>query len=179
MISNYCIGSNGPVDTVCVYSDVPIYKVQNIMLDYQSRTSVELLKVLLRDYWALEPNLIKSEIGADPIVEGRNASLVIGDRAFKLNGMYNYTYDLSEIWNKMTGLPFVFAVWISNKELSKDFKKDFNNALEYGIQNIHKSLSLNADEYLCKDPYDYLTNKISYTLDSNKTKAMELFFSKI
>ena len=47
IISDYCIGANGPVDTVCIYSDVPIEEIESIYLDYQSRTSVELLKILL------------------------------------------------------------------------------------------------------------------------------------
>ena len=47
VISDYCIGANGVVETVCLYSNVTIHNVQSISLDYQSRTSVALLKILL------------------------------------------------------------------------------------------------------------------------------------
>ena len=43
IISDYCIGADGAVDTVCLYSDVPITEIESIALDYQSRTSVALL----------------------------------------------------------------------------------------------------------------------------------------
>ena len=48
IVSDYCIGANGAVDTVCLYSDVPISEVESISLDYQSKTSVALLKILLK-----------------------------------------------------------------------------------------------------------------------------------
>ncbi len=48
IISDYCIWSDGEVDTVCLYSDVPIQEIESIALDYQSRTSVALLKILLK-----------------------------------------------------------------------------------------------------------------------------------
>ena len=50
IFSNYCIGSNGKVDTVCVFSDIPIYDVDEILIDYHSITSVKLLKLLIKDY---------------------------------------------------------------------------------------------------------------------------------
>ena len=49
IISDYCIGSDGKVDTVCLYSNVPILEIESIALDYQSRTSIELLKLLLNE----------------------------------------------------------------------------------------------------------------------------------
>ena len=57
IISKYCIGANGDVDTVCLFSNVPIHDIKKIYLDYQSRTSVELLKILCREYWKITPFL--------------------------------------------------------------------------------------------------------------------------
>ena len=59
IISDYCIGANGVVDTVCLFSDVPFDEIEGALLDYQSRTSVELLKILLKEYWRVSPKLIK------------------------------------------------------------------------------------------------------------------------
>ena len=180
IISDYCIGANGAVDTVCLYSDVPISEIQSIALDYQSHTSVELLKVLLREYWNLSPKLIKSELGFEDTVKGKHAALVIGDRAFCLNNKHKYIYDLSAVWKQMTGLPFVFAVWVANIELPQKFIVDFNKALSKGLNKKEELLS--SQEYIstiCKDPEDYLNNKISYTFDIEKQKAMDLFLSKI
>jgi len=180
IISDYCIGSDGEVDTVCLYSDVPIEEVKSIILDYQSRTSVSLLKILLKEYWELTPALKKGDFGFENKIKGTHAALVIGDRSFELNNKHKYIYDLSAIWKEMTGLPFVFAAWVSNIRLSQDFIAVFNKALEYGLNNIDKSISAEGYNYLhCKNPKEYLNDKISYKLDAEKKMGMELFLSKI
>jgi chorismate dehydratase len=180
IISNYCIGSDGEVDTVCLYSDVPIEEIQTIALDYQSITSVALLKILLKEYWQVKPEFNNTELGFEGKIKGRNAALVIGDRAFELNAKHQYIYDLSSIWKQMTGLPFVFAVWVSNIKLSQDFILAFNKALENGLTDINKAIALEGDNYSnCKNPEDYLNHKISYLIDAEKHKGMALFLEKL
>jgi chorismate dehydratase len=180
IISDYCIGSNGEVDTVCLYSDVPIEEIQTIALDYQSITSVALLTILLKEYWQVKPELNKTKLGFEDKIKGKHAALVIGDRAFELNTKHQYIYDLSAIWKKMTGLPFVFAAWVSNTKLSQDFIEEFNKALENGLAEINKAIALEGDSYSnCKNPEDYLTHKISYLLDAEKQKGMALFLKKL
>ena len=180
IISDYCIGANGAVDTVCLYSDVPIEEIESIALDYQSRTSVALLRVLLKEYWQLNPELKKANVGFEENIKGNHAALVIGDRAFALNTKHAYIYDLSAIWKEMTGFPFVFAAWVANTKLPQDFIISFNKALEKGLSNIDKALALEGDSYPnCENPEDYLNNKISYNLDIEKQKGMELFLRKI
>ena len=180
IISDYCIGANGPVNTVCLYSNVSIDKIESIGLDYQSRTSVALLKVLLKEYWQLDPKFINTGVGFEENIKGNHAALVIGDRAFTLNAKHKFIYDLSAIWKVMTGFPFVFAAWVSNIKLQQNFISDFNLALEKGLNNIDIALALESDSYPnCENPEDYLNNKISYSLDSEKQKGMELFLRKI
>jgi len=180
IISDYCIGADGAVDTVCLYSDVPITEIESIGLDYQSRSSVALLKVLLKEYWQLKPELKKVDIGFEDSIKGDHAALVIGDRGFALNTNHDYIYDLSAIWKKMTGLPFVFAAWVANKKLPQYFISNFNTALEKGLSDIDRVLALEGDNYPhCINPEDYLNNKISYNLDAEKKKGMELFLKKV
>ncbi len=38
IITNYCIGAVGRVESVGIFSEVPIEKVEKLILDYQSRT---------------------------------------------------------------------------------------------------------------------------------------------
>ena len=180
IISDYCIGAVGAVDTVCLYSDVPITEIKSIGLDYQSLTSVALLKVLLKEYWQLKPELKKVDIGFEYSIKGNHAALVIGDRAFALNTKHAYIYDLPAIWKEMTGLPFVFAAWVANKKLPQNFISNFNTALEKGLSDIDRALALEGDNYPnCRNPEDYLNNKISYNLDAEKKKGMEHFMKKV
>jgi len=180
IISDYCIGANGAADTVCLFSDVSFDAVEDILLDYQSRTSVELLKILLKEHWRISPKLIEANENYETLISGKTAGLIIGDRAFHFQDKFKYAYDLSDIWKQMTGLSFVFACWIANKELDEGFKKEFNNALKFGVDNIEGAIKSAADIYShCKNPQDYLNNKISYLLDEEKRKGMELFLEKI
>lgn len=175
VVSNYCIGCDGPVASVCLFSEVPINEVKTVLLDYQSRTSVELAKLLLRDHWRLEPQLVytKSDYQAD--IEGTTAGLVIGDRALAQRSISPFIYDLGEAWKIHTGKPFVFAAWIANKELDADFLKAFDEANALGLDNIENVLaevshpSFNLEEYF--------TRYIQYKLDDSKRKGMELFLS--
>ena len=180
IISDYCIGAKGAVDTVCLYSDVPIDKINTIFLDYQSRTSVELLKILLREYWNFHPKLIASNKGFEGKIYAENAALVIGDRAFDLNKKHQYVYDLSEIWYEMTSFPFVFATWVSNIKLSDSFINQFKQALCMGVSNIDLAIKAESVTNLnnrCQS--DYINSKISYKLDSEKLQGMQLFFKKL
>src|SRR5215471_11073597 len=54
IISDYCIGAEGEVASVCLFSDVPLGQVKEVLLDYQSRTSVRLARLLLKEYWQVD-----------------------------------------------------------------------------------------------------------------------------
>ena len=179
IISDYCIGSENTVDTVCLYSHVPIHEIKSISLDYQSRTSVELLKLLLRDYWKISPVLYNSSKESQYNIKDDQASLVIGDRAFDLNGKYTYVYDLAEYWNKMTQMPFVFACWVSRTKLDRAFQKEFNIALKYGIDNIDDAIFEKQTLYSNINYKDYLNKKISYNFNTDKKRALTLFLERI
>ena len=67
----------GKVYTVLLLSDEPIHLIEKIYLDYQSRTSVNLLKILLKDHWTISPELINSAEGYEDMIGGKNAGLMI------------------------------------------------------------------------------------------------------
>ena len=179
IISDFCIGAENTVDSVCLYSHVPINEIKSITLDYQSRTSVELLKLLLRDYWNISPILYNSSKEYPFNIKGNQASLVIGDRAFDLNSKYSYVYDLAEYWSKMTKMPFVFACWVSRIKLDKAFQKEFNIALKYGIDNIDDAIFEKQTLYSNINYKDYLNKKISYNLNKDKKRALAFFLERI
>ncbi len=58
IISDFCIGASHPVASVCLFSDVPLQEIKEVLVDYQSRTSAALLKILLKEHWKIEPVLI-------------------------------------------------------------------------------------------------------------------------
>lgn len=180
IVSDFCIGADGDVDTVCLYSNVPLEEIEEVMLDYQSRTSVELLKIICEEFWKISPIFKPSSTGFENSIKNKTAALIIGDRAFSANGKYKYVFDLSDIWKQMTGLPFVFACWISNKKIDQDFLDSFNISLKIGVENIEKAIINESKNYqYCNNPKEYLNRKISYILDEEKRKGMSLFLKKI
>ncbi|MEM1323597.1 MAG: menaquinone biosynthesis protein [Bacteroidota bacterium] len=179
IISDYCIGAVGAVQTVCIYSDVPIEQVSHLYLDYHSRTSVALTRLLLRDYWQLQPELIAGQAGFEEEIGGRKAGLVIGDRAIGLDQRYAYCYDLGEVWMQHTGLPFVFAAWVSRRPLDPAFVETFNRAMAEGIAHIPQLIYLLPSPQQDFDLQHYFTHYISYELDTPKRQALARFLAQI
>ncbi|MGC4104634.1 menaquinone biosynthetic enzyme MqnA/MqnD family protein [Ferruginibacter sp.] len=173
IVSDYGIGCVGPVASVCLFSDVPIDKIERVLLDYQSRTSVALLKILLKEYWKITPELVPATAGFEQTIGGTTAGLVIGDRAFRQLPVSQYHFDLGEAWQKFTGLPFVFAAWVSNRQLDADFITAFNNTTQLGLQHIDEIVS--AVNYPYFDMKAYYTKYISYNLDADKRNALKKF----
>ncbi|RAJ79309.1 chorismate dehydratase [Chitinophaga dinghuensis] len=173
IIADYCIGAEGPVASVCLYSEVPLHDIKRIYLDYQSRTSVALLKVLVKDYWKLDVEFVATNGDYESNIKGTDAGLVIGDRALKQRKISPFIYDLSEHWMRFTSLPFVFAAWISNKPLPADFITAFNNATGIGMGNIPAVVAENP--YDVYDLTTYYVQNISYPLTPAKRQGMQKF----
>lgn len=177
--SNYCIGAVGKVDSVKLYSQVPLEQITQVRLDYQSRTSVALVKILARELWKINPEWQAATPGYEDEVAGTTAAVIIGDRTFAIHGKFKYEYDLAEAWEKLTGLPFVFAVWTGKKALDPAIEKQFTDALSLGLSNISEVIAENEAIYPGVDIHKYLTQSISYPLDEAKRKALSLFLSKL
>ena len=173
IISDYCIGAEGPVASVCLFSEVPLKEIKRIYLDYQSRTSVALLKVLVNEYWKLDVELIETSDDYQDKIKGTDAGLVIGDRALAQRHISPYIYDLAEHWMRFTSLPFVFAAWISNKPLPVEFIQEFSNANAIGIHNIPAVVAENP--YSLYDLSTYYLQNISYPLTPAKRQGMQKF----
>jgi chorismate dehydratase len=179
IITDYGIGSNGEVSSVCIYSQVPIESVETLYLDYQSRTSLELTRILLRDYWKLNPELKAAQPGYEFLINDNVAGLIIGDRSLTMKSQFRYCYDLGKAWKEHTGLPFIFACWVSNKVLPANFIASFESALQSGIENIATIVKTNQPAFEGIDIDDYLNNKVKFRLTEEMKSGMELFFESI
>lgn len=172
IISSYCIGSVGAVNSVFIFSDASIEEIKTVKLDPQSRTSNNLAKVLLKNHFKVEVDFV-----TDPNVK-TDAIVLIGDRTFGRKAEFKYAYDMGEEWMKFTGLPFMYAAWVANKPIPADFLEDFDEALGLGIQNIPTVIKeLPVIEGI--DIEDYLLHKLNFNLTPEKLKAKELFLQLI
>jgi chorismate dehydratase len=182
IISNYCIGANGNVRTVMLLSNTRPDDVNTIYLDYRSRSSVNLAKVLAGNFWKRDYVWKDTSPGFDfaGIADGE-AAVLIGDQCFEYSGMFLHATDLAGEWKKFTGLPFVFACWTANKILDEGFIKEFNDALLSGLNNIDAVVSKYGKTGSIRDGdlRKYLTENIDYNFDSGKMKALELFLEMV
>ena len=178
IIADYCIGSNGAVGSVCLFSDVPIEGIEEVYLDYQSRTSIQLLKLLLREYWKKEVLFLNAHSDTYRTkIKGATAGLVIGDRAFEQRQQSKFIYDLGAAWKEWTGLPFVFAAWVANKQLPAEFVHQFNEANKKGLEHLKEVIAENP--YSLFDLREYYTKCISYQLTEEKKRGLALFLNCI
>ncbi len=177
ILTDYCIGTNGKVQTVLLVSNVSFKEIKKIHLDYQSLTSVNLVKILAKHFWKIKPEWINTEVGYESKIENEDGGIIIGDRAFNYTAEYKFRYDLGEEWKKFTGLPFVFAVWASNKSIDNKFVKELNTAFKYGYKNIDKVVLNYADkiDIPAVNLKKYLTENIDFVLDENKKRSMNLY----
>jgi chorismate dehydratase len=171
----FCIGSNGNVASVCLFSETPLENIERVLLDYQSRTSVQLARILLKEYWRMSPELVDGGKDFRDHIKGRTAGVVIGDRAFEQRRISPYVYDLAEAWKGLTGLPFVFAAWISNKPLDPIFVQEFDEANRQGVAHIDEVVAENP--YTLFDLRDYFTKHLDYRLDPIKRQGLKKFLS--
>ncbi len=175
IVTDYCIGAEGAVGSVCLFSEVPLERVEKVLLDYQSRTSVALARVLIKHYWKITPVLEDAKEDFREYIKGTTAAVVIGDRAFEQRKQSTYMYDLAAAWKAFTGLPFVFAAWIANKKLPKEFIEEFNQANKIGLLSIDKVVAENP--YPLYDLDYYYHHNISYHLTADKRIGLDKFLS--
>ncbi len=178
IITNYCIGAGHHVKTVLFISNVKHDKLKRIYLDDESMTSNWLARIFACKFWNIDVEWKKQKVNdIDKLLSDDAGVILIGDKAFQIKeNQYTYQYDLAEEWKKYTGLPFVFACWVTNRSLENKWIDRFNNALQKGLDNIDKAINMNQfTRKHSDDIFKYLTRNISFNFDDDKKKAMELF----
>ena len=178
IIGSHCIGAVSAVASVLMCSQTPVERIREIALDPESRTSVLLAQLLLRDYWRVSPHYVP--MPASFPNHAPESVLLIGDRALLYGGQYMYIYDLAEHWIRWTGKPFVFAVWVANKDVPDGFSALFDEALAYGVTHIEEAIASEAEDRFPKAmAKEYLTHNLSFSLDKEKLTGLQLFWELI
>jgi chorismate dehydratase len=178
IISNYCLSANGEVRTVLLLSNCTFDEIDTIYLDYRSRSSVNLAKVLAKYYWDREFRWMNTYKGFDfRNIGSFDAIVLIGDQCFEYEKNFRCKIDLASEWKAFSGLPFVFACWTSNRNIDDSFIVEFNEALSLGINNIDKVVKKYEDSGSIKGEIlkKYLTENIDFNLDEAKREGLNFF----
>lgn len=110
IVPGIAIGSRGAVRSVELLHQRPLGELRRVALDTSSRTSIALLRILLRERIGRDPEYVDMPPDPAAMLTGADAALVIGDNALYYDGAAA-RLDLGEAWSALTGLPFVFAFW--------------------------------------------------------------------
>jgi chorismate dehydratase len=178
IITDYCLGAYGKVRTVMLLSNYPFEKIRTINLDYRSRSSVNLARILAKNSWKKEFSWNNTSEKFDfRNMHEYEAAVLIGDQCFEYENSFKFRIDLAEEWYKFTGLPFAFACWTSNKELDKAFLDEFNAVIGLGVKNIPAVLTKYGNKGVIRgeDLRVYLTQNMSFDLNEDKRMAIKLF----
>ncbi len=179
IVSKYVIGTEGEVASVALFSQVPMDQIEKVYLDYQSRTSVALAKILFKQHWKKEVEFLIATEGYINEISGITAGIIIGDRALASLNRFEHIYDLGLAWKAHTGLPFVFAAWVANKPIPAAFMEAFDAANGYGLKHLDEVIALIPASEQVYDLHKYYTENISYELTPEKRKGLELFLEAI
>lgn len=177
IVGDYGIAADGNVASVAIFSQVPMEEIETIYLDYQSRTSVRLAQLLLEKHWDKKVVFKPASEHYIEYINGTSAGVIIGDRALQQLTNFEFVYDLAEAWRDFTGLPFVFAAWVANKDLPENFVNAFNAANAEGLRHIDEVVEENPFPYY--DLKKYFTQNIHYLLDEQKRKGLAKFLELI
>ncbi|PLX86549.1 MAG: hypothetical protein C0618_08710 [Desulfuromonas sp.] len=190
LLPNHSITSAGAVQSVLLFSPVPLHELENrqIAITGESATSINLMRVILREYVGLNnvTDAVPDGLIEDHISAGHPA-LLIGDRALQQrmrpsSGMI--CFDLGELWYRYTGLPFCFALWMVRKGALGTYRQqllDLDAQLTQSRQtflqteqqvaaDVASASGLNAAQ-----KRDYW-KRIDYGFDDNSRQGTALFF---
>ncbi len=180
ILSGFAIAARGAVRSVKLFSRVPLERIGRLALDAGSRTSQALAQVWLDARFGVRPRRIESLPMGVPVLESTaDAVLVIGDRAMKVpEGPFHAVVDLAEAWKEMTGLPFVFALWVVRPgvDLGK-LPEALARSRAEGLKHADELAAmygprLGLERAIC---YDYLTRVLSYDLGEPEITGLRQF----
>lgn len=170
----YGILSDGPVFSVFLAHRTPLEHLRTIHIDTASRTSVNLLKVLLADR-GIHPEF-RPLVGYDQAAS-LDDLLLIGNPAieFRRNPHKHAIWDLGSAWKNLTGLPFLYALWAFRDGIeTQPLLRGLNEVAESGLSRLSE---LASQETIFDEDFrrQYLGGHIRYRIDDAARTSLEEF----
>jgi len=145
-----CIGTDGPVESVKLFSRVPFEQIKTLALDQSSLTSNRLGQLILREVYSAAPKVVTLPPVQATMLAQADACILIGDIGMSAPTEGLHVLDLGEAWTSLTGLPFVWAVWTGGERLTPELVALLNAArlLSYVGRNPNQGMqSLRRDRF--------------------------------
>jgi chorismate dehydratase len=210
ILPSFSISASGPIDSILLFSNSPIEKLGGkvIAASFESETSVALLNVILREFYSLRCRIdTVRRRSVTPLLSEYPAVLLIGDSAMMESKKAGrnitsgtdgrpdpvridparsspiFVYDLGQLWNTFTGLPFVFALWIATNDAvraKKALLRKLSDNLAGANSFVEQKLALIATDapyrgWLTEEELVHYWKKLSFNLTERHMEALGLF----
>lgn len=170
------IGSDGHTLTVRIFSRVPIERITRLVCDSDSHTSVALARILLAERYGIQPEFCELS-QSSPQRDG--AMLLIGDKVVTQEPAgFVHQLDLGDAWKQLTGLPFVFAVWMARRGLDlRDLPQRLSSAWKEGLSHVDEIVAQHASHrgWPIGLALQYLTANLKFEIGERQLQAIRLF----
>jgi chorismate dehydratase len=191
LVPETCVGAKEKVRSVCLVTrGAELGDVKTISLDVSSKTSVALTKIIFREFLGFEPEWKTAAPNLREMLDASDCALLIGDPALivaegetrnaELKSENNIRkFDLAETWKSYTGLGFVFAMWMANREKVEVARTiDFAAARDEGLAHLEEIISnYEAEIPLAREDFRrYLSENIAYSIDEKMLAGLRLYF---
>ena len=183
LVSDACIGSDGAVRSVLLFTKKAPAQIQSVAADSSSHTSIALLRVLLADSFDARPPFVDHAPNIEAMLQNHDAALIIGDNALEaaqnppqcaIKGIE--IIDLGAQWKQLTGLPFVFAAWIAREKTPK-LDEILSQTRDEGEANLPQIVAENPIPTRLDSSQieDYLRHAVTFHLNAEHRAGLEEF----
>lgn len=182
IVPGVCIGSDGPVASVALFTRRPIREVRTIALDTSSRTSAALVRILCRRVFEIAPTFVPHAPDLASMLAQADAALLIGDPALFVDAAAWSAdkIDLGQVWSELTGLPFVWAVWSGRRDATAG--TPVVQVLQDAAERGHREIRGIAEAYCASHPERiptaerYLRSNLAFTLSARAIQGLETYY---
>ncbi|MBI5440334.1 MAG: menaquinone biosynthesis protein [Deltaproteobacteria bacterium] len=171
------IASYDRVRSVLLVSRVPIPEVRSVAVDISSRSSAAMVRLLMADLYGIRPEFHHAVPELPRMLATADAALLIGDPALTAKAEGLHVLDLAEAWNRLTGLPFVFAVWAVRRDVPPE---PFLWSRDYARQRIGEIVdaAVARTGLQRKLVSEYLEMNLHHDLDEDDERGLAEFFRR-
>jgi chorismate dehydratase len=182
IVPGAAIGCHGTVNSVALFTRVPVAQVRRVALDVSSRSSVGLVRLLCRHHFGIAPEFVDALPNLGSMLDVADAALMIGDPALDApwQSLGATKVDLGEAWQAFTGLPFVFAAWVARPGVVTpavvDLLQSARIAGQAAIPTLAQAAAAGQPDRASRIEH-YLRRNIRYDLDEPALRGLSRYLS--
>jgi predicted solute-binding protein len=183
-VPHVAIASDGPVESVAIFTKKPMRDVRRLALDTSSRTSANLVRLLCAAWYKIQPEFVPAAPDLSVMLEQADAALVIGDPGLFIDpAAFGVTkIDLGATWKEMTGLPFVWACWSGRPgAASPEVCRRLRETRDRGTAAVDRIGELHAPHDAARAAFvaRYLREAIQYDLSGGYVRGLQTYYEML